>query len=236
MLDEDLIDKLKHTTNPKTKRAIIKQMTKELESQLEREFLYSDKPYDPSEHWQKNMSYLIISSIIKEGKTLKEAYEQIPSMFNKTDEWVKRVKHKTVKPEFQKDVVDQVESNCKDAIEKLTNTYYDKNSLIYAATPNSQFVKVSNMMTLAERVTELEKKVRELDTNDVINNHRLGVLESVMSAVVEEGFDKVGYNKSLAIRYKKMGMSNKLIAKQLDVSPKTIYRWLKEMSTSVSSF
>ena len=174
---------------------------------------YNSEEYSDTFKWSVDMGVDGMIKILEEGKTPKEAFEFIKDKYDKTDEWVDKVR--TSKIHNAGNILQKVESKVKTKVKKLKKQgVYDKTSLAKATTPNSQFNKAHKLITLSDRMDNMEKMIQEQQLMIMSMECRLSIAESNIA-------DVTATTKSLTENTIKdlqsKGLSLPQISEQLDI-------------------
>jgi hypothetical protein len=176
----------------------------------------SEPDYTPPDRFTTEMGVDGMVHIIRDKGTVEEAYTLVAELHNKDIISLKEV---------------------------ATKEHYNRTQILEETTKvvptEISKVKGEGLMTMLDKPTT----INSMFDNTYITMKVLGELDSLRSrvselevrqAITETKVEKIGEhlgitdtNKQVAIKLKLLGMTNKEIAKELGVVPKTITRWLK---------
>lgn len=125
------------------------------------DFVNSDE-YSDEFKWSNEMGVDGLVQILEQGATPKEAFDFVMTKYEKTPEWVDEVKHKKIRNTGK--IIQEVEKIATQRVKKLKKQkVYDKTSLVKATTPNSQFNKAHKLITISDRLDDMEQRMSEYE-------------------------------------------------------------------------
>lgn len=137
--------------------------TKALISRIEAdsvESFLSSEGYSDEFKWSAQMSIDGLVHMFEKHCTVKEAFEHVRNKYNKTDDWLRKSKHKKMHPSTQRSIVERVQEQVGKEVDKMKalNTW-DEDLMIKTSSATQQFKKAHHLITLTDRVDMIENKL-----------------------------------------------------------------------------
>jgi hypothetical protein len=174
--------------------------------------------------FDNSMMYDALNYQLENKATPVEVFQYVQDLYNMDTEWLKEAKHTTLREEDRKEVAKAVINNNPEVVQEISDKGLSvKEAIVNGRSPTRQIRKVSDYISLSDRVDLLESKVKEIDLRQTITECRLESLEN-----------QTNPQKQIALKLKLEGKTQREIAEILDLNIRTIGRWLKKDNKAMS--
>jgi hypothetical protein len=181
-----------------------------------------DPDYVAPERFTTEMGVDGMVHLIRDKGTVQGAYNVVAEKHNKD---ILNLKSIATKEHYNRtQILDQTSLVVPDQISKVVEEGL-LNMLDKPTTINSMYVNTYTTMKILGELDALRSKVHELEARQSVTEARVEKIGEHLR--LDEA------NKLAAFRLKAKGYSNKDIAKQLNVVPKTVSRWIKLMKEEI---
>lgn len=175
-----------------------------------------DPTYVPIERFTTEMGVDGMVHIIRDKGTVDEAYVVVADKHNKQLDDLKEMSTREHYNRLQ--IIETTEKLLPQEMTKITEEGLHS-MLTDKTTINSMFDNTYTTMKILGELDTLRSRVNELEVRQTITEARVDKIGETLGIT--------DCNKQIAIKLKLKGLTNKEIAKELGVVPKTITRWLK---------
>ncbi len=168
--------------------------------------------------------------VLDTGDKAKEALEHTAEQYNKSNDWVDKVKHNRIHPQILKTVMKKNENHPVSLAMKEKNVLNlnTKRGLKEAKSINALLNALSSNVNLTKRVEALEEAVLVLAGQIDSHTEELDTLGTRIATLEEDLKPPKVALKELALEMAQEGYKRDEIATELGKSKRTIQRWLQE--------
>lgn len=168
-------------------------------------------------------AYLIV---LEDGVTARKALKAVAEELDKGSEWVDNIINKRFY--YARDIVKHHNHH---PIQKamIKDGSMRKKALEKADTPNSQLRELHEQRKLHTTINTLKGEVGTLQDNDQLQQAKLIKVEKEVDKMKKELNLSGLPDKEAAQLMKQAGISQKTISSSLNISPRTLRRWWKEL-------